>query len=288
MNKFKKNNNWHDYPQEIKHWNKDIDYIMFIDENRNGGKITNTLKKIINNDEINENDKYFTITGCIFEKKEYEKAKIEFTKLKNKYWKNGMYYDTKDKIEKYICFHSREIRRHDKAFNDEIINHNKFLADLTETLNNTNCKIISVTIDLVKYLKNGYIQNVYETAFDLLLERYIYITRYEKKGIIILEARGKKEDKQLLNHIYNIIYNRDKNKITTNELKSKIQGIYFNPKWNEKYISTYVGLEITDLFSYPIHQYIKYNKENPSFEILKKKIDGYPKFINKGIIIFQK
>lgn len=281
-----KENNWYDYPQKIKFWTSNIDYVMFIDENGNGGRISDTLKKIANNEEIDENNRYFTITGCIFKKSEYAKAKTEFQNLKNKYWKNGMYYDTKNKKDKYVCFHSREIRRHDKAFNDKLINHSNFLNDLTKTLENTNCKIISVTIDLVSYLKNGYLQNVYETAFDFLLDRYIYATKNGKKGIIMLEARGKSDDKRLLKHIYDIIYTKGRENITTNELISKIDGVYFNPKWNEEYSSTYLGLEITDLFSYPIHQYIKYKKENPAFEILKYKLDGYPKFINKGIKIF--
>ena len=48
----------------------------------------------------------------------------------------------------------------------------------------------------------------------------------------------------------------------------------------------FTGLEIADLFSYPIHQYIKYKKINPAFEILKYKIDKYPNFYNKGLKLF--
>ena len=224
----------------------------------------------------------------IIEKDEYFCSKKEIQNLKIKYWNNGMYYDTKDKKNKCVCLHSREIRRHDKAFNDKLIDYSNFINDLSQILDGINCKIISVTIDLVTYLKNGYLQNVYETAFDFLLERYIYATKNGKKGIIMLEARGKEEDKKLLKHIYEIIYNKGRKNISTNELISKIDGVYFNPKWNEEYSATYIGLEITDLFSYPIHQYVKYKKENLSFNVLKSKLDGYPEFINKGIKIFPK
>ena len=102
----------------------------------------------------------------------------------------------------------------------------------------------------------------------------------------MLEARGKKEDKQLLKHIYDVIYNKGRSNITTNELKSKIVGVFFNPKWNEEYSSTFMGIEIADLFSYPIHQFIKYKKENPAFKVLESKIAGFPDYINKGIKIF--
>lgn len=280
----KEQKHWYDFPQKIKYWTSDIDYVMFVDENGNGGRIGNTLKKLINNETIDENNRYFTITGCIFKKEDYVCSKDEFQKLKKKYWKNGMYYDVKDQTDKYVCFHSREIRRHDNEFNDKIIDYSNFLIDLSKTLENTKCKIISVTIDLVLYLKKGYLQSVYEIAFDLLLERFIYVTKNGRKGIIMLEARGKAEDKKLLKHIYDVVYNKEN--IYTSKLESKIAGVYFNPKWNEEYSATYIGLEITDLFSYPIHQYIKYQKENPAFVVLKSKLDGYPEFINKGIKIF--
>ena len=74
--------------------------------------------------------------------------------------------------------------------------------------------------------------------------------------------------------------------ISNNEFKKKIKGVYFNPKWNKEYSSTYVGLEIVDLFSYPIYQYVKYQKTNPAFEVLLHKISGYPDFVNKGLKIF--
>ena len=70
------------------------------------------------------------------------------------------------------------------------------------------------------------------------------------------------------------------------ELKSKISGVYFNPKWNEEYSSTYVGLEITDLFSYPIHKFVKRNTKDKAFLIFEDKIVGYPNYKNKGIKTF--
>lgn len=276
---------WQDKPTKIEFWSNDIDYAMFVDENGSEGKINAVFKAITNNKEIDSNDRYFTITGCIFERKNYNNAVKEMDSLKKKYWKNGQYLDTKLKKEKYVCFHSREIRRHDGAFNDKLVNHINFTNDLTTVLENTKCTIISITIDLLEYLKQGYLHNVYETAFDFLMERYIYATKNKKKGIIMLEARGKNEDKDLLNHIITIL-NTGKKNIPSEELKEKIVGVYFNPKWNEEYSHTFTGLEFADLFSYPIHQFAKFQKENEAFKILKSKIDKYPDYLNKGIKIF--
>ncbi len=285
-------NKWWSYPQKIKNWTSNIDYVMFIDENGSTERVRDIYNKITNNAPIDENNKYFTITGCIFEKHSYSKARNNIRKLKEKYWNNGYYFSSKYNESRYVCLHSREIRRHDGAFNDKVINHNNFIMDLSKTLEDIDCKIISITIDLEKYVKKGYLQNVYEIAFDLLLERYIYATDNNKKGIIMLESRGKEEDKRLLKHINEIIFNKGRDKISTVELQEKICGVYFNPKWYSGHSSTFVGLEIADLFSYPIHQHIKYSrvkgavKETLSFNIVKKKIHCYPNYENKGIKIF--
>ena len=279
---------WYQFPQKIKNWNASIDYVMFVDENGNGGRINNIFKKINNNIPISNDEKYFTVTGCIFEKNNYSIIRNNIRKLKEKYWVNGFYNDTKHNDTRYVCLHSREIRRHDGPFNDSLINHDEFINDLSKILAKVNCKIISISINLEEYIKSGNLENVYEKAFDLLLERYIYATKNEKKGIIMLESRGKSEDKILLNHIYDVIHTKGRAKISTKELEEKILGVYFNPKWYGGHSSTFVGLEIADLFSYPIHQYIKYKKENLSFKTIKEKIVGYPNFNNKGIKVFPK
>ena len=108
------------------------------------------------------------------------------------------------------------------------------------------------------------------------------------KIIKMLESRGKKEDKILLTHVYDVIHNKGQRNIKTKELEKKIKGVYFNPKWYGGYSATFAGLEVADLFSYPIHQYVKYKKENISFEVIKDKIAYYPDFLNKGIKIYPK
>lgn len=276
---------WYDKPTKILSMKKDIDYVMCIDEN-GSSNLTYVLKQISNEKEIGEDDKYFTITGCIFTKEEYMNSKKIIKLLKNKYWENGMFYDSKLKREKAVCFHSRDIRKHNNCFNDSIINYNEFMSDLTNTMKNIKCKIISISINLYEYLKKGYIHNVYNVAFDFLLERYIYATENNKKGVIMLEARGKDEDNELLEHISKVIIKTGTKKISSKELKLKIAGVYFNPKWNEEYSITYVGLEITDLFSYPIHKYVKRSIKDKAFLTFEDKIVGYPDYKSKGIKIF--
>ena len=102
----------------------------------------------------------------------------------------------------------------------------------------------------------------------------------------MLEARGKEEDSDLLEHISKVILKSGTKSIKSSELSNKIKGVYFNPKWNEEYSATYIGLEITDLYSYPIHKFIKRNKKDQAFLTYENKIDGYPNYLNKGIKVF--
>ena len=277
---------WYDKPTKTLMMKKDIDYVMCIDENGSSSNLTYVLKQISNEKELSEDDKYFTITGCIFTKDEYLNSKKIIKDLKNKYWNNGMFFDNKSNRDKAVCFHSREIRKHDNCFNDNVINYNEFMIDLSDTMKNIQCKIISISINLYEYLKKGYTHNVYNVAFDFLLERYIYETKNYKRGVIMLEARGKEEDNKLLQHISKVINQTGTKKIKSDELKSKIDGVYFNPKWTEEYSATYVGLEIADLFSYPIHKFVKRNNKDKAFLVLENKIAGYPNYKNKGIKIF--
>ena len=277
---------WYDKPIKLLSIRKDIDYIMCIDENGSSSNLTYVLKQISNEKELSEDDKYFTITGCIFTKEEYLNSKKLIKLLKNKYWVNGMFYDIKTNEQKAVCFHSRDIRKHNNCFNDSIINYNEFMVDLSNTMKDIQCKIISISINLYEYLKKGYTHNVYNVAFDFLLERYIYETDNNKKGIVMLEARGKNEDKELLEHISKVINKTGTKKISSKELRAKINGVYFNPKWSEEYSSTYVGLEITDLFSYPIHKFVKRNKKDQAFLLFESKIVGYLSYKNKGIKTF--
>lgn len=197
----KEKNNWTTKPTTISTWNhKDFEYVMFVDENNNATAVNKIKEKIFNEIEITDDERYFTITGCIFNQKEYAKAKDEFKLLKNKYWKNGIWRNPKTNEEQNVCFHSIEIRNRKNAFklNDK---YNNFVVDLDNVIKNTDYTIISISIDLVEYvLHTSYNLDVYDIAFDFILERFIYEIK-NNKGLIILESRGKKEDKHLLEYI---------------------------------------------------------------------------------------
>jgi hypothetical protein len=278
--------NWCVRPTSIDEWPTDIDYTIFIDEN-NDPNLKSIVNKINNNEEISNIERYFTITACVIGKGNFIAAKKNITQLKNNYWRDGKFtYSSK---VKRVIFHSREIRNKAKAFSPRTINYNKFLDDLTDFISSTQMYIISSTIDKCAHCKKYNIPfHPYNLCLDFILERLVtcILNRENKKGIIILEARGKKEDKFILKHMKDTL-NNGTYYVSTEKFQN-ISGVYFNPKWckqsNEQ--MSYFGLEIADLVSYPIHKYIRDGHKDSAFESFENKFLGYPSYEGIGLKVF--
>ncbi len=273
-------------------WEKKVDYIMFVDENNSPNSLNVIKEKLRNNDDVDINISIFTVTGCIFSKEDYIVARKKFDELRKKYWQDGKWYNPKKEEEEIVCFHSEEIRGKNKAFaifkeDDEKYEH--FIIELDQIINSLKYKIISININLEDYIKYSKYKegNVYKIAFNFIIERFIYSMGSNNIGTIIFEARGKKEDKNLLEHIDLIINKTGTEYITSNELKRKISGVYFNKKFSKRK-KPYVGLQIADLSSYPIHRFVKFNTIGKDFLTIEKKIQCYPKYIGKGLKIYPK
>lgn len=255
---------WKNRPTDIRYWEENFECVLFVDEN-NSDNVKQIVKKIQENKEISENDRYFTLTGCLLTRDDYEILKEEFDFLKNKYWTNAKYFYEKKKQERVVCFHSREIRNRLNAFSLQEEKYQEFIIDLSKIIKILKFKIITVNIDMIHFAVEKEVEgNLYEYAFMKLLQAYQKELRQEN-GIIILEARGKKEDKSLHKYAKRLLKSEFDN----------IKGVFFNAKWNKNDGRTYSGLELADLCSYPIHKYIKLKKKDESFKIIENKIIDY-------------
>ena len=273
------------------YWEKDIDYVMFVDENNSVSSLNNVKKKLLNNETISPNENIFTVTGCYFNKAEYKIIKERLDNLRKKYWKDGKYNKSNNILE-YVCFHTEDIKSRKKAFHKSLLpeeKYDEFISDLDKIIQESNYNIISINIKIDDFIKySSYKElNIYNVAFNFIIERFIYNTPKTKKLAVIFEARGKKEDKALLKHINTIINVTGTEFIGIEELQKKIKGIYFNSK-RGKSGYPYCGLEIADLSSYPIHRYVKFKTQGKDFKTIKHKVVGYPNAFGKGFKIYPK
>lgn len=279
---------WRNRPTYIHKWPDGVNVTMFLDESGDS-YLKSIKKKILRKETINENDKFFTITGCVIKKEDFTSARDGIINLKKKYWEDGKFnYD--GKRVKRVCFHSYEIRGRKGAFSEKVVDYSNFITDLSIYMENLPTVIFTSTINKEKFcLKYPEPTHPYSLCLDFILERFVkFYLKHSETGIIILEARGKAEDRFILDHIKNLIDNGTKY-VDASHFK-KIKGVYFNPKWCMKSLEqkSYFGLECSDLYSYPVYKYSKLNKKDKAFLSIENKIYGYPNYDGRGYKIFPK
>lgn len=277
---------WSVRPTPIHDWEESIDSILSIDEN--GTVDLKGVRKNIVNVYRNSNhpDRWFTITGVAQDRDDYLDFKEAMNNLKYKHWENGCFNYKKG--VKRVVFHSREIRKKEGPFNPNLINYSELLNGISDVVSTVPFKIFSSSIDKAKHIiqyTNPY--PVYNLCLEFILERYcMSLLNDNKNGIIILESRGKKEDKEILQYLVNLLKNG--NRYHDGKHFSCIKGVYFNPKWSEPHNKqmSYVSLELADLVSYPIHKFVKLDKKDVAFQSFEGKICNYPNYSGYGIKIF--
>ncbi len=254
-----------------------IQYIVCFDENGTSSELKYFEEAINSGMEINQDRRYFTLTGCLYDETQFQNAVYLLKQLKKQFWPNS--HET-------VLLHSRDIRRCLGPFNMKGPKREKFLNSLSNTLSMVDCTVFSMTFDLLEYVKANKKHNPYAVAFDWLTERVLKKTKGERVAYIF-ESRGKKEDEELLEHAKKLLYRTGTKNNTKDELKSSIRGVFFNKKSaSEDFKNVYPGIEIADLFSYPIHRFARYGTEGKDFVIVKTKIYGYPRIKGRGYVIF--
>lgn len=278
------NSNWRNRPTTVDEVSKDIDYIISIDESGTPG-LKQVLKAKKNGTEVKDEEKHFTIAACLIKMSDCETARDTVMNVKRKYWTNAL-FDYKG-IKKRICFHSREIRGKEGAFNPQIIDYSSFISDLSQMMSDIPITLYASHIDKVCHVNQySFPASPYDLCMTFVLERIVRDIPESASCIIILEARGFKDDKELLNQIKETI------DLGTQYCPAatfkKIKGVYFNSKWcrDAKDQMSYWELELADLCVYPIQKYFMYNTKDKAFKTLLPKISGYPNYWGKGLKSF--
>ena len=198
---YDKSSEWKKGPS-INEWpSNDTTHVAFFDENGNSNMID-----IINGKNNEENmDNYFSLTCILIDNDKLNAIKNNINILKEKYWANGIYtYISKDgcKINKKVCFHSREIRKKIGPFSVNEINYDSFMTDLTDFITSQEFIILHCFINKKELLKKygGLVKDPYELAITFIFEVLLgKILKSHDKLECIFESRGKKEDKMLHN-----------------------------------------------------------------------------------------
>lgn len=212
-------------------------YYMFVDECGDPNLIT-----------LDENFPIFTLCGIIVSKPQLASLEKKVVDLKHHFWG-----------EKEIILHSRDIRKHQRGF--EILLDPVVKRDFYERVNSIMGEKGAFTIVSCSVLKLPYVErigsegDIYGLALSRLIERSIFyldeIGNEDGSNLnIIVEMRGKKEDRELACY-FEIFKTKGTKWLTPERLKPHIAKLKFVSKKQNV-----IGLQVADLIAYPIARYI--------------------------------
>src|SRR5690606_22739328 len=174
-----------------------------------------------------------------------------------------------------VILHSRDIRKCEKEFQilfDLELKKN-FYEMINDVISNSKYRILASAINKQKYINTyGKLSNdVYELALSFIIERAIFssdeIKGVDKELEIVIEKRGKKEDKKLDEHIQRLRA-RGTTYVSSDRVKEVNLKITFKSKKENSN-----GLQLSDLTADPIARNgIDKKRADPAFDILKGKI----------------
>jgi hypothetical protein len=213
-------------------------------------------------DNVNEDFPIFTLCGIIMSKPQLEVLESRLADLKSLFWG-----------DKEIILHSRDIRKHQRGF--EILLDPEIKRDFYERVNAIIGEHGAFTIVCCSILKlpfiekNGKEKDIYGIALSRLIERSVFfLDELEKEEgtdlNIIMEMRGKKEDKDLASY-YETFKTCGTKWLTPERLNSHLAKFSFRSKK-----SNLAGLQVADIVAYPITRYVINPKAvNLAYDVLQ-------------------
>jgi len=221
---------------------------------------------------INPENPVFVLAFCIFKKTDYcSIVKQAITKLKLDFWGQDL-----------AVLHSHEIRRSKGEFaflfNEEM--RSIFLNALHETIKSIPFAIAATAIDKrLHKSKEVNPANPYSLALGFCLD-YAYRFLDNEKQLkhlthIIVESRGKVEDQDLKAAFMKI----------SDQAHLLVEQYPFDIKFASKKTNS-SGLQIADLVAHPIAKHVIKAKPSKAFEVVKKKLLGYPEYEEIGLKLY--
>jgi len=229
-----------------------MNYFLFLDETGDHGL-----------NSVDKNFPLFLLCGCIVEENDLKKIVNKVNSLKHKY------FGTTE-----IILHSRNIRKCEGAFQIlfDLGLKEQFYKDLNLILDESRYCLLGSGIQKEKHIKKygKGAKDPYSLSLSFVVERLIFYLdnlNEEVRVRILVEERGKKEDRMLLSH-FNSIVDRGTYYLNADRLRQKITGLSFHGKYEN-----IPGLQIADLCAYPMARRLLHPKEPYiPFTIIEKKI----------------
>lgn len=205
----------------------------------------------------------FTLCGIIVSQEQLDIITEEINTLKKEFWG-----------DKKVILHSRDIRKCQNGFEIffDLDVKRRFYEQINEILKENMYVIVCCSILKEPYIRQyGRLNDVYGQSLSYIMERTVfYLDNFTNNNIhltTIVECRGKKEDKALLDY-YNKVSDRGTYWVTSARIKN-----YFKEFEMRRKSDNLIGLQIADLVAYPITRHVlDEDTVNLAFDVIKDNI----------------
>ena len=205
----------------------------------------------------------FTLCGVVVSEEQDKLLADRINSLKMDIWNNTN-----------IILHSRDIRKCQNGFEVlfDLEVKKRFIESVNDILGDDIYIIICCAILKEPYIRQyGKLNDVYGLSLSYIMERVVfYLDSVGKDNIelrTVIERRGKKEDKSLLNY-YNQLLDRGTYWVNGERMRKYFKRL--DMRWKSENI---VGLQVADLVAYPITRHVlNPDGVNLAYDVLKKNI----------------
>lgn len=205
----------------------------------------------------------FTLCGVIMSQQQLDYVSAKINDIKREFWG-----------DRKIILHSRDIRKCQNGFEIlfDLEVKKRFYERINDILKEQVYVIVCCSILKEPYIRQyGRLNDVYGLSLSYIMERSVFYLDSLKQDNIelktIVECRGKKEDKVLLDY-YNKVCDLGTYWVTSERLKN-----YFKEFEMRLKSDNLIGLQIADLIAYPVTRHVlDENAVNLSYDIIKDNV----------------
>lgn len=202
---------------------------------------------------VNAGKKFFVLSGCVIDENDLFELEDKFRKIKIDYYQDPN-IEIKSNFLRYAnpkLSESSPLKLKTKEKYDEL---EKLVSDL---LKNAKTDLFSVVINKKSFWNDFPAQNPYDTAYIHLLENFqSYLETKNANGICIIDPREGQIEKHFFGNELSELHN--KMRWESNSVWTKCPRIIEKLLFSQS--DKTVGIQIADLYCYPIFHIFEYNK----------------------------
>lgn len=208
---------------------------------------------------LSQNGKqYLVLTGCIFQEADIKDIETKLREIKQKYYQNP---DIEIKSN-FLRYANPDLNESSPLKLNSREKYNELEAEVTKLLSEIPSTLYSVVIDKETYWQQYPAQNPYDIAYVFLLERFQkYLKSVNSLGICIIDPREGQVEKHFMGNELTRLHNRMRWEDGTvwHKCPNIIEKLLFSQS------DSTVGIQIADLYCYPVYHMFEYNKAKGSY-----------------------